>query len=116
MLPLLPRPYFNVILASNTGEVRTSPNNFMPVSSDKLTVRSRPCYSRKLVYLSDVQCLATWHLRRRSFLFPSIYKLYHLFFKLSRKIFDFSASWRSQRVKKNLYNPYIEGRILNFLL
>ena len=35
MLPLLPRPYFNVILASNTGEVRTSPNNFMPVSSGK---------------------------------------------------------------------------------
>lgn len=43
MLPFLPRPCFNVILASNTGEVRTSPNNFMPVSSDKLTVRSRPC-------------------------------------------------------------------------
>ena len=35
MLPLSPRPCFNVILASNTEEVRTSPNNFMPVSSNK---------------------------------------------------------------------------------
>lgn len=47
MLPLLPRPCFNVILASNTGKL-IFPLLLMPVSSDKAdsTEPTVPCFLR----------------------------------------------------------------------